>query len=52
MNIFQALFQVFKKKKILKNLKFENIYCVGRNFAENEKEFGNKIPISPLIFKN
>ena len=32
------------------NLKFENIYCVGRNFAGHAKELGNKIPTSPLIF--
>ena len=34
-----------------KNLKFENIYCVGRNFAGHAKELGNKIPTSPLIFQ-
>ena len=33
------------------NLKFENIYCVGRNFAGHAKELGNKIPTSPLIFQ-
>ena len=32
-------------------LKFENIYCVGRNFAGHAKELGNKIPTSPLIFQ-
>jgi len=34
-----------------KNLKFENIYCVGRNFVGHAKELGNKIPTSPLIFQ-
>ena len=34
-----------------KHLKFENIYCVGRNFAGHAKELGNKIPTSPLIFQ-
>ena len=33
------------------NLKFENIYCVGRNFAGHAKELGNNIPTSPLIFQ-
>ena len=33
------------------NLKVENIYCVGRNFAGHAKELGNKIPTSPLIFQ-
>ena len=33
------------------NLKFENIYCVGRNFAGHAKELGNKVPTSPLIFQ-
>ena len=32
-------------------LKFENIYCVGRNFAGHAKELGNKVPTSPLIFQ-
>jgi len=36
---------------MIKNLKFENIYCVGRNFAGHAKELGNKIPTSPLIFQ-
>ena len=34
-----------------KNLKFENIYCVGRNFEGHAKELGNKVPTSPLIFQ-
>ena len=33
------------------HLKFENIYCVGRNFERHAKELGNKAPISPLIFQ-
>ena len=33
------------------HLKFENIYCVGRNFAGHAKELGNKVPTSPLIFQ-
>ena len=33
------------------HLKFENIYCVGRNFEGHTKELGNKVPISPLIFQ-
>ena len=32
-------------------LKFENIYCVGRNFEGHAKELGNKVPTSPLIFQ-
>ena len=34
-----------------KHLKFENIYCVGRNFEGHAKELGNKVPTSPLIFQ-
>tara|TARA_Y100000739_G_scaffold196186_1_gene178166 strand:+ start:155 stop:766 length:612 start_codon:yes stop_codon:yes gene_type:complete len=33
------------------NLKFENIYCVGRNFVGHAKELGNKVPTSPIIFQ-
>ena len=33
------------------SLKFENIYCVGRNFVGHAKELGNNIPTSPLIFQ-
>tara|TARA_B100000427_G_scaffold325914_1_gene333636 strand:- start:1726 stop:2337 length:612 start_codon:yes stop_codon:yes gene_type:complete len=36
---------------MIENLKFENIYCVGRNFPEHAKELGNKVPTSPLIFQ-
>ena len=32
-------------------LKFENIYCVGRNFEGHAKELGSKVPTSPLIFQ-
>ena len=32
-------------------MKFENIYCVGRNFAGHAKELGNTVPTSPLIFQ-
>ncbi len=34
-----------------KNLKIENIYCVGRNFEQHAKELGNKVPTKPLIFQ-
>ena len=33
------------------HIKFENIYCVGRNFEGHAKELGNKVPTSPLIFQ-
>ena len=33
------------------HLKFENIYCVGRNFEGHAKELGNKVSTSPLIFQ-
>ena len=33
------------------HLKFENIYCVGRNFEGHAKELGNKVPTSRLIFQ-
>ena len=36
---------------MIKNIKIENIYCVGRNFEGHAKELGNKIPTSPLIFQ-
>ena len=28
----------------------QNIWCVGRNYAEHAKELGNEIPTEPLIF--
>ena len=36
---------------MIKNIKIENIYCVGRNFEGHAKELGNKVPTSPLIFQ-
>lgn len=28
----------------------QNIFCVGRNYAEHAKELGNEVPDSPLLF--
>lgn len=28
----------------------QNIWCVGRNYAEHAKELGNEVPTEPLIF--
>lgn len=30
--------------------KFNNIYCVGRNYAAHAKELQNEVPESPMIF--
>ncbi|MCX6130747.1 MAG: 2-hydroxyhepta-2,4-diene-1,7-dioate isomerase, partial [Proteobacteria bacterium] len=27
-----------------------SIYCVGRNYAEHDKELGNQVPQEPVIF--
>lgn len=34
----------------LNNLPINNVYCVGRNYAEHAKELKNEIPDEPLIF--
>ncbi|MGE0632084.1 MAG: fumarylacetoacetate hydrolase family protein [Pseudobdellovibrionaceae bacterium] len=31
-------------------MKAQNIWCVGRNYAEHAKELGNEVPKSPLVF--
>lgn len=28
----------------------QNVYCIGRNYAEHAKELGNQVPSSPLVF--
>lgn len=28
----------------------QNIFCVGRNYAEHAKELGNEVPDTPLLF--
>ena len=32
------------------NLKFQNIFCIGRNYSEHAKELNNPIPTSPVVF--
>lgn len=32
------------------NLKFQNIFCIGRNYSEHAKELNNPIPESPVVF--
>jgi 2-keto-4-pentenoate hydratase/2-oxohepta-3-ene-1,7-dioic acid hydratase in catechol pathway len=32
------------------NLKFQNIFCIGRNYAEHAKELNNPIPTAPVVF--
>ncbi len=32
------------------NPKPQNIWCIGRNYAEHAKELGNAVPIAPIIF--
>ncbi len=32
------------------NLKAQNIFCIGRNYAEHAKELNNPIPTSPVVF--
>ena len=32
------------------NLEVENIFCIGRNYAEHAKELNNPIPTSPVVF--
>jgi len=34
-----------------RNIKIENVYCIGRNFIEHAKELNNEIPPKPLIFQ-
>ena len=48
---FKLSIQPVKEKEMIKNIKIENIYCVGRNFEGHAKELGNKVPTSPLIFQ-
>jgi 2-keto-4-pentenoate hydratase/2-oxohepta-3-ene-1,7-dioic acid hydratase in catechol pathway len=31
-------------------LDVENIFCIGRNYAEHARELGNPIPMEPVIF--
>ncbi len=28
----------------------QNVWCVGRNYAEHAKELGNAVPEEPMIF--
>lgn len=32
------------------NLPINNIYCIGRNYAQHAKELGNSIPKIPIVF--
>jgi 2-keto-4-pentenoate hydratase/2-oxohepta-3-ene-1,7-dioic acid hydratase in catechol pathway len=32
------------------SLRVENIFCIGRNYAEHAKELGNRIPMEPVVF--
>ncbi|MBO6585781.1 MAG: fumarylacetoacetate hydrolase family protein [Gracilimonas sp.] len=32
------------------DLPVNNIYCIGRNYAQHAKELGNKVPKIPLVF--
>lgn len=32
------------------SLQVQNVFCVGRNYAEHAKELGNPIPAEPIIF--
>lgn len=32
------------------SLKFQNIFCIGRNYSEHAKELNNPIPTSPVVF--
>ena len=32
------------------SLQVQNIFCIGRNYAEHAKELGNAIPTEPIIF--
>lgn len=34
----------------IKSNQIQNIWCVGRNYADHAKELGNKVPESPLFF--
>src|SRR6185437_17051343 len=31
-------------------LHVQNIFCIGRNYAEHAKELGNQIPSEPVVF--
>jgi 2-keto-4-pentenoate hydratase/2-oxohepta-3-ene-1,7-dioic acid hydratase in catechol pathway len=28
----------------------QNVYCIGRNYAQHAKELGNQVPTTPLVF--
>jgi 2-keto-4-pentenoate hydratase/2-oxohepta-3-ene-1,7-dioic acid hydratase in catechol pathway len=32
------------------DLKVENIFCIGRNYADHIKELGNAVPTEPVVF--
>src|SRR6185437_14841066 len=32
------------------SLQVQNIFCIGRNYAEHAKELGNAVPTEPVIF--
>jgi 2-keto-4-pentenoate hydratase/2-oxohepta-3-ene-1,7-dioic acid hydratase in catechol pathway len=32
------------------SLRVENIFCIGRNYAEHAKELGNPVPTEPVVF--
>jgi 2-keto-4-pentenoate hydratase/2-oxohepta-3-ene-1,7-dioic acid hydratase in catechol pathway len=32
------------------SLEVENIFCIGRNYAEHAKELGNPVPTEPVVF--
>lgn len=32
------------------SLKLQNIYCIGRNYAEHAKELNNPLPSAPVVF--
>jgi 2-keto-4-pentenoate hydratase/2-oxohepta-3-ene-1,7-dioic acid hydratase in catechol pathway len=32
------------------SLEVENIFCIGRNYAEHTKELGNPVPVEPVVF--
>lgn len=32
------------------NLSVNNIYCIGRNYAQHAKELGNSVPKIPIVF--
>jgi 2-keto-4-pentenoate hydratase/2-oxohepta-3-ene-1,7-dioic acid hydratase in catechol pathway len=32
------------------SLRVENIFCIGRNYAEHARELGNPVPTEPVVF--